>query len=367
MKYELVKFTIREIYKLIDEGKIDLNPSYQRNFIWSTNNQSELIDTILNRFPLPNFFLYRKSNGTYEMVDGQQRSKTIYKFIKGEITSSKETGKLLFQQVDSKEGILDYWIPIVLITEVKNIETLRNFYVLINKKGMHLNTPELYKSEYHETNFLKLTQELSNYQPLISLNIFTDASRRRMNDRAFIEELVAYLREGIREKKVGVKIAYDEDVTDEEYDDLLNSFKKIIDKISLLDKIQPISKTRYKQKNDFYTLFNFIAENFDEDDDILRVQYRILLLLDGKDSEGRQFIRPSNEECDSLKNYANNCVTQSNSKNARYNRLRFFNSILKNTYQEGNDALNDVLDYFSEVINKEFSLEEVGQYFLISI
>ncbi|HEY6435537.1 MAG TPA: DUF262 domain-containing protein, partial [Ignavibacteriaceae bacterium] len=107
MDYYAKEISIKELYNLIETQKIDLNPSYQRNFIWSPDNQKELIDTILNSYPLPNFFLYQKSDDSYEMVDGQQRSKTIYRFIKGDITSSKAFGKKNFEQID-KVKFLNY-------------------------------------------------------------------------------------------------------------------------------------------------------------------------------------------------------------------------------------------------------------------
>src|SRR5258706_10579933 len=85
MEFILKEFSIREVIHLIDNNLIDLNPSYQRNFIWSPDNQMELIDTILKAYPLPSFFFYEKPVGTYEIVDGQQRTKTIYRFVKGQI------------------------------------------------------------------------------------------------------------------------------------------------------------------------------------------------------------------------------------------------------------------------------------------
>ncbi len=80
MNYNFQEFTIKQLFDLVEKNAIDLNPSYQRNFIWSPINQKELIDTILHGYPLPAFFIYSSKEGAYEMVDGQQRTKTIYRF-----------------------------------------------------------------------------------------------------------------------------------------------------------------------------------------------------------------------------------------------------------------------------------------------
>lgn len=367
MKYRFTELSIQELVELIEKNKIDLNPSYQRNFIWSSTDQKELIDTIILNYPLPSLFMYKKPDGNYEMVDGQQRSKTIFRFVKGLITSSKRTNSILYSKIDSEE-FNNYKLPLILIEELSQGESLNEYYVWINKKGVHLNPSEVIKSEFHDTNFLKLASEVLTYQNLIDLDMFSETISKRMNDRAFIEELLGYLQSGVKEKKKTVERIYnEEDITDEEYNLLKDRFQKIIDIIHTFNQIKPINATRYKQKNDFYTLFNFIDVNLQEQSDVLNYQYRILLLLDGKDDEGRQFIRPTNDDCNALKNYALACVSQSNSKMARETRLSFFNAVLKNENIETNETLKDVLNYFEEEIDHKLSLKEIANYQLINL
>ena len=72
------------------------------------------------------------------------------------------------------------------------------------------------------------------------------------------------------------------------------------------------------------TLFNFINSGLEMDGiEILLYQYRILLMIG-------PFISPSNDYCEPFKAYANNCITQSNSKKARSERLVFFEDVLRN-------------------------------------
>lgn len=367
MEYTFTEFSIKQLVNLIEKDQIDLNPPYQRNFIWSSEDQKSLIDTILSGYPLPNFFLYKAKNGTYEMVDGQQRSKTIFRFIKGMITSSKRTGTKKFEDVES-EQILRYRLPFIILEDIIEKDSLREFYVLINKKGIHLNLSEVNKSEYLDTLFLKLADEVLTYQNLINLDLFTEAVSKRMNDRAFVEELLSYLKLGIKEKKKSVQTIYSEDITNDEYDELKTQFYLVIDIIEQLNRVKPINQTRYKQKNDFYTLFTFIHQNQNLDQSLLQYQYQILLILDGVDNEGRQLIRPTNEDCPALKEYANNCVSQSNSKKARDSRLTFFNSILKNSSEEQNEQLTEVLNYFDSVfIDKKVELKKIGEFQLLNI
>lgn len=352
MEYSFKEFTINDLISLIDKESIDLNPDYQRNYIWSPNDQKFLIDTIIQGYPLPSFFVYLDKKGKYEMVDGQQRSKTIYRFVKGQITSSKSTGSKFFKDLEPKE-ILFYRLPFVVIENLAPTDNLRDFYVLINKKGVHLNVPEVSKSEHFDKLFLKLANEVLDYQNLIDLDLFTETSIKRMNDRAYVEELLGYLKVGNKEKKKAVESIYKKDISKDEYLELRDKFHSIIDRIAILNRIKPIRSTRYKQKNDFYTLFSFINENLDASQDLLNHQYKILLILDKTDEDGRQFIRPTNEDCDALRDYAINCVSQSNSTNARESRLLFFNSVLKNTDIDKNDILIEVVNFLSDIYGSE--------------
>ena len=369
MEYTFQQFTIQQLVELIDKDLIDLNPSYQRNFIWTLDDQKALIDTILKDYPLPSFFVFQKNANPfkYEMIDGQQRSKTIFRFVKGFISSSKQTGNLIFENSDTKK-ILNYKLTFVVVKNLSINDSLNDYYVLINKQGVHLNTPEINKSEYQDTLFYKLADEILSYQGFINLNLFTEATSRRMNDRAFVEELLAYLKLGNKDKKAAVEKIYPEDINIDEYTLLKDLFYSIIDIIEEFNIIKPIKDTRYKQKNDFYTLFSFVYENKHLPIDTLKYQYQILLVLDNVDSEGRQFIRPTNEDCIVLKEYANNCVTQSNSKVARDSRLNFFNHLLKNSINGSNEKLNDVLNYLEMVYGEDkIKLKQVGGFQLLDI
>lgn len=84
MKYSNVEWTIGQLMELIDSNRINLRPPYQRNFIWSPKDQKLLIESLYKGYPLPNFFILKNKDNTYEMVDGQQRAITIHKFLNNE-------------------------------------------------------------------------------------------------------------------------------------------------------------------------------------------------------------------------------------------------------------------------------------------
>lgn len=78
-KREMIK--ISDVYKMMKAGLL-IVPSYQRQFVWSEEQQLSLIQSILDGVPIGSFFISkRKDDSCYDIVDGQQRLKSIFYFI----------------------------------------------------------------------------------------------------------------------------------------------------------------------------------------------------------------------------------------------------------------------------------------------
>lgn len=68
------------------KDRIDPTPDYQRPAVWSRPQKQLLIDTILRGYDIPKFYWRKvgKKPDKYEVVDGQQRLRTIWEFQQGE-------------------------------------------------------------------------------------------------------------------------------------------------------------------------------------------------------------------------------------------------------------------------------------------
>ena len=71
-------------------NKIDTNPDYQRPAVWTKAQKQLLIDSILRDFDIPKIYLHNKGNDTYDVVDGQQRIRTIWSFYDDEFPLAKD-------------------------------------------------------------------------------------------------------------------------------------------------------------------------------------------------------------------------------------------------------------------------------------
>jgi uncharacterized protein with ParB-like and HNH nuclease domain len=84
-------------------GTLDLSRTFQRRPVWTEEQSSFLIDTILWGLPIPEIYIRSSSSPTgdtrYEVVDGQQRIRSVLLFgsndleLSGEEISAKWIGK----------------------------------------------------------------------------------------------------------------------------------------------------------------------------------------------------------------------------------------------------------------------------------
>ena len=62
--------------------KVFVVPRYQRGLVWKEQQRFDLVDTIKKGLPFGTLLLYKTSSGTYQIIDGLQRSNAILEFVK---------------------------------------------------------------------------------------------------------------------------------------------------------------------------------------------------------------------------------------------------------------------------------------------
>jgi hypothetical protein len=74
-------FNVATIFSYIESGAFKI-PGFQRNYVWDIKRASKLIESLILGLPVPQIFLYEKSQNEYHVIDGHQRLMSIYYFIK---------------------------------------------------------------------------------------------------------------------------------------------------------------------------------------------------------------------------------------------------------------------------------------------
>ncbi len=154
MKIELHEITIRDVAQnYIDndeegvlgyDGKLNIRPKYQREFVYDAEKRNAVIDTIRKNYPLNVMYWMKNEDGTFEVMDGQQRTISFCQYVHGDFSVDSLAFHNLTQS--SKDDILDYKL-MVYICEGTDDERLAWFRI-INMQGVKLTEQELRNATY---------------------------------------------------------------------------------------------------------------------------------------------------------------------------------------------------------------------------
>ena len=65
----------------IDGKNLELNPVYQRRYVWDNKKASKLVESLLINVPIPVCYLAEEPDGSRSTIDGQQRLRSLYRFL----------------------------------------------------------------------------------------------------------------------------------------------------------------------------------------------------------------------------------------------------------------------------------------------
>ena len=125
-------------------GKLDVRPKYQREFIYSDAEQKAVIDTVTKGYPLNVMYWAVRGDGTYEVMDGQQRTLSICEYVAGKFDYFFRYFSNLSKEEQNR--ILDYGLT-VYFCEGGDDEKLE-WFKTINIAGKELTGQELLNAVY---------------------------------------------------------------------------------------------------------------------------------------------------------------------------------------------------------------------------
>jgi hypothetical protein len=79
---ERVDRAVADLARMHDEDELILRPDWQRDYVWSNKQASQLIESLFMRLPIPLIYLFQESDGSMTVVDGQQRLTALIQFIR---------------------------------------------------------------------------------------------------------------------------------------------------------------------------------------------------------------------------------------------------------------------------------------------
>ncbi len=197
---------IEDYINRIDKKTLILNPPYQRLFRWDIQTQSQLIESILLGIPIPPIFVFQNEDSIWEIIDGLQRTNTLYNFLsKNNIDENQEEKKPLkfdgctilkelngleFKKLPQKyqRTIENTRIRIEIVEETDDILSQYLLFNRLNANGEILQPQEIRNFLIYKLNndFFKKLKKLSNSK------IFLDCIKLK-NERIQKQENVEFL------------------------------------------------------------------------------------------------------------------------------------------------------------------------------
>jgi hypothetical protein len=132
------------------DGKLNIRPPYQREFVYKDPQKVAVIHTILKGFPLNVMYWAKNEDGTYEVLDGQQRTLSFCEFLTtNNFHIKNEDGRIMYSHSlpqSEKDKIYNYKV-MVYICEGSDKERLK-WFETINIAGEKLTPQELLNVNY---------------------------------------------------------------------------------------------------------------------------------------------------------------------------------------------------------------------------
>lgn len=224
IKIDRDQYSVFELKRRFDKKTIVLDPDFQREFVWSPKQKSELIESVLMGIPLPLIYLVEREDGKLAVVDGRQRLTTFFDFLDGKFRLSelrilKDISNKKFNELDGKyqkfqSDFEDFQLIVQTIKPPTPDRIKFDIFDRVNRGGTNLNNQEM-------RNALYLGRSTRLLNRLAKRREFLDATGnsvkpKRMKDKYIILRFLAFylLKSGTLKDKNNMEIDYKSDMED---------------------------------------------------------------------------------------------------------------------------------------------------------
>jgi len=201
MKIELKQIPIKEVvkeYKNDDEegvvgynGKLNIRPKYQREFVYKDKQRDAVIETINRNFPLNVMYWVKNEDGSFEVMDGQQRTISFCEYIAGKFALDFKYFHNLTD--DEKDKILNYKL-MIYFCEGTDKEKL-DWFKIINIAGEELTEQELRNAIYTGTWLTDAKRHFSKTN-CPAYNLAKDYIKGVLNRQDYLETAISWISNG---------------------------------------------------------------------------------------------------------------------------------------------------------------------------
>ncbi len=154
MKIKLHKISIRDLVDgYVDNqedgvvgynGRLNIRPPFQREFVYKDKQRDEVVRSVLKNFPLNVMYWLKCEDEHFELLDGQQRTVSICRYVNCDFSVDYKFFHNLTQT--EKQQILDY--PLMIYICEGTDKEKQDWFEIINIAGEKLTSQELRNAIY---------------------------------------------------------------------------------------------------------------------------------------------------------------------------------------------------------------------------
>lgn len=198
---------ISNIMERLENNEYDLTPAFQRHSdLWNEEKQSQLIESLMLKIPLPAFYFDASSDDKWVVIDGLQRLTAFRNYLVGNIQPDESRIKYKFkgmQYLTDFNGKTFDDLPRQYIRRIKESsivaytvtkgtpdEVVFNIFQRINTGGVQLNDQEIRQALYSGkgTDLIKVLSETQEFKEATQYAVKPD----RMLDREYVLRFISF-------------------------------------------------------------------------------------------------------------------------------------------------------------------------------
>ena len=203
-------------------GNLDIRQPYQREFIYNDEQREKVIETVMAGYPLNTMYWAKRKDGTFEIIDGQQRTMSICQYVNNEFSYNFRSFQTL--QADEKEKILNYKL-FVYVCDGDDSEKLK-WFETINIAGAELTKQELRNAVY-SGKWVTSAKSYFSKTNCAAYNIGSKYLNGEMKRQSYLETAIKWISQAKNEDNI--KNYMSEHCADSDAQPLFSYFRNVIE------------------------------------------------------------------------------------------------------------------------------------------
>lgn len=198
--YTTRDYSIDFLVEKFRENEFYIPDEYQRKFIWSDDDKSLFIESVLLGLPIPLMFFSDTEDGRCEIIDGAQRTQTLESFMANDLVL-KNLKKLDLVNNFTYNDIPDYFkkkfkktnIRIVVLSDETTLDIRQEIFTRINTSGKKANDIEVRRGKFMESEFMKFIKKCAEDEIFLKVCPISETLKKRYEGQELVLRFFAYL------------------------------------------------------------------------------------------------------------------------------------------------------------------------------